>query len=255
MRRAQKLNWALVVVLAGAAGCEKLDTNRTVDSYGSFGEIVYREGCQRVAYTGQLAQKAAGQIQTVDVAGTLGHSVCVEGAAPPTDSPAKLTAIVGQKSLLVSTVDAILPKDFLDTLEAFLEQLLPLSDDGTMQTAIASLGDLMGQMHDDPDFGPALSRLARAQRLSPDEDRGRPGAHHRQLSEHRRLHGQDAVADPARRRRLSRVQAAPDRRVDGAVDDAAGGGAERSRSHAAPRAQLDGLDASRSGHGHRSARW
>ena len=50
-------------------GCSKLDTNRTVDSYSSFGEIVYRESCQRVAYTGQLDQKAAGQIATVDVSG------------------------------------------------------------------------------------------------------------------------------------------------------------------------------------------
>ncbi|MCU1279577.1 MAG: hypothetical protein JWM53_3123, partial [bacterium] len=159
MRRTQKLAF-VVLLAAAAAGCEKLDTTRTVDSYGSFGEIIYREGCQRVAYTGQLAQKAAGQIQTVDVAGKLGQSVCVDGAAPPGDAPAKLTTIVGQKSLLVATVDLILPKDFLDTLEAFMEQLLPLSDDGTMEHAIASLGDLLGTMAADPDFGPALSRLA-----------------------------------------------------------------------------------------------
>lgn len=146
--------------MVASAGCEKLDTQRTVDSYGSFGEIVYRESCQRVAYTGQLAQRQAGQIATVDVSGQLGNAVCVQGAAPPADAPPKLTTIVGQKPTLVSTVDAILPKDFLDTLEAFLEQLLPLSDDGTMERAIASLGDLLGTMAGDPDFGPALARLA-----------------------------------------------------------------------------------------------
>ncbi len=159
MRRSQKLTFVLFVV-AGAAGCDKLDTNRTVDTYSSFGEIVYRESCQRVAYTGQLAQKAAGQIQTVDVSGALGNSVCVQQAAPPANAPAKLTTIVTQRPSLIATVDAITPKDFLDTLEAFLEQLLPLSDDGTMETAIASLGDLLGTMSQDPDFGPALSRLA-----------------------------------------------------------------------------------------------
>jgi hypothetical protein len=148
------------MLVVAAVGCDKLDTTRTVDSYGSFGEIIYREGCQRVAYTGQLAQKAAGQIQTVDVSGQLGNAVCVQGAAPPADAPAKLSTIVTQKSELVSTVDAILPKDFLDTLEAFLEQLLPLSDDGTMEHAISSLGDLLGTMAADPDFGPALARLA-----------------------------------------------------------------------------------------------
>ena len=140
--------------------CDKLDTTRTVDPYGSFGEAIYREGCQRVAYTGQLAQKAAGQIATVDVSGRLGHSVCVDGNAPPADAPAKLQTIVQQKAKLIATVDTMLPKSFLDTLETFLEQLLPLSDDGTMERAIASLGDLLGTMADDPDFSPALARLA-----------------------------------------------------------------------------------------------
>ena len=32
-----------------------------------------------------------------------------------------------------------------------MEQLLPLSDDGTMQKSIASLGDLLGTMAADPD--------------------------------------------------------------------------------------------------------
>jgi hypothetical protein len=147
-------------LVAATAACDKLDTNRTVDSYGSFGEIVYREGCQRVAYTGQLQQKAAGVISTVDVSGKLGHDVCVNGAAPPTSAPAKLATIVQQKAELISTVDNITPHDFLDTLEHFLEQLLPLSDDGTMERAISSLGDLLGTMAADADFGPALARLA-----------------------------------------------------------------------------------------------
>jgi len=84
MRRAQKLTLFTLALVAG--GCEQLDTNRTVEPYGTFGEIIYREGCQRVAYTGQLAQKAAGQIQTVDVSGGLGRSVCVNNAPPPTDA-------------------------------------------------------------------------------------------------------------------------------------------------------------------------
>src|SRR6185503_6666057 len=131
-----------------------------VDPYSSFGAIVYREGCQRVAYTGQLAQKAAGQIQTVDVSGSLGHAVCVDGMPAPAGAPPQLPAIVKEKNTLIATVDTILPRDFLDTLENFLEQILPLSDDGTMETAISSLGKLLGTMHDDPDFSPALARLA-----------------------------------------------------------------------------------------------
>lgn len=148
-------------VAAAAAGCDKpLDTTRVVEPYGTFGEIIYREGCQRVAYTGQLAQREAGTIQTVDVSGQLGHSVCVDNAPPPATAPAKLATIVTQKAELVATVDSIAPKDFLDTLEGFLEQLMPLADDGTMERAIKATGDLLGIMKDDPDFSPALARLA-----------------------------------------------------------------------------------------------
>ena len=60
MRRTQRLTLFTLVLVAGG-GCDKLDTNRTVDPYGSFGEIIYREGCQRVAYTGHLAQKVVEQ--------------------------------------------------------------------------------------------------------------------------------------------------------------------------------------------------
>jgi hypothetical protein len=153
----------VTTVLTGAclAGCDdNFDTTRVGDPYTSFGGIIYREGCQRVAYTGELAQKAAGERQTVDVSGALGKSVCVDNMPPPADAPLKLKAMPGQKDSLIATVDAILPKPFLSDLENFLEQLLPLHDDGTMQTAIKSLGDLLGTMHDDPDFSPALAHLA-----------------------------------------------------------------------------------------------
>ena len=156
MHRAIALSF---VSIFAAAGCDQLDTNRTVEAYSSFGAAVYREGCQRVAYTGQLDQKAAGQIQTVDVQGKLGRSVCVDGNAPAADAPPQLKAIVGQKDLLIATADAAAPKDFLSTLETFLEQLLPLTDDGTMQAAVSSLGDLLGTLAHNPDFGPALARL------------------------------------------------------------------------------------------------
>jgi hypothetical protein len=157
MYRAIVLSFVFVVA---AAGCDQIDTNRTVQPYSSFGAAVYQEGCQRVAYTGQLDQKAAGQIATVDVAGTLGTSVCVNNQTPPMTSPVQLQAIVGQKPLIVATADAAAPKDFLSTLENFLEQLLPLTDDGTMPDAVASLGDLLGTLAANPDFGPSLSRLA-----------------------------------------------------------------------------------------------
>jgi hypothetical protein len=161
MTRFVKTVLVTTVLSSLLAGCsDDLDTTNTIEPYTSFGGIIYREGCQRVAYTGQLAQKEAGQIQTVDVSGALGRSVCVDGSPPPAGAPDKLTAIVQQKDLLIATVDLILPKDFLNTLEGFLEALAPLADDDTMPHAIQSLGNLLDVMAKDPDFAPALARLA-----------------------------------------------------------------------------------------------
>jgi hypothetical protein len=142
-------------------GCDKpLDTNRTVDSYSSFGEVIYREGCQRVAWTGELAQKAAGIKDTVDVGAVTATAVCRDNMPAPADSPDKLKAIQVQRDLLIATVDLILPKDFLHDMETFLEALLPLQDDGTMENSIKSVADLLDTMYKDPDFTPALARLA-----------------------------------------------------------------------------------------------
>src|SRR5262249_16376622 len=92
--------------------------------------------------------------------GALGRSVCVDNNQAPPDAPEKLKAIQGQKDLLVSTVNLILPQPFLSDLEGFLEAILPLADDGTTPAAIQSLGVLLGIMHDDHAFPPALARLA-----------------------------------------------------------------------------------------------
>lgn len=151
--------WIAVGALAAAACQSELDTTRTPDPYSSFGDVIYREACQRVAYLGQLEQKAAGQLDRVDVSGSLGRSVCVDGQTPPTGAPPRLFAIAGQHGDVTSTVDAILPQPFLATLETFLERLLPLYDDGTLERAIGGLGDLLGMLHDGPEVTPALARL------------------------------------------------------------------------------------------------
>jgi hypothetical protein len=164
----------LVAAAAGLGGCDQLDTSRTVETYATFGDAVYRESCQRVAYTGQLDQLKAGQINKVDVSGALGRSVCVDGVAPDAGAPPQLSAIFADKSKLVPLVNTILPGEdqnpppeevdqglpFLTRLESFLESMLPTADDGVMQHAVDSLSNVLRTMRDDPDFPTALSRLA-----------------------------------------------------------------------------------------------
>src|SRR6476646_6707735 len=113
MTRFVKTVAVTTVIGLGLVGCGDLDTTNTVEPYTTFGGVIYREGCQRVAYTGQLAQKQAGLRDTVDVSGALGRSVCVDGTMAPADSPDKLKTIQQQKDVLVATVDAILPNAFL----------------------------------------------------------------------------------------------------------------------------------------------
>jgi hypothetical protein len=150
----------IAAVLVAASACQPdLDTTRTPDSYSSFGDAIYRETCQRVAYTGQLAQQQAGEIQRVDVSGSLGRDVCVMGEAPPAGAPDALVAIAGEHPEVTATVDGLLPQPFLASLETFLEQILPLYDDGTMENAIGGLSKLLGAMHDDPDFPSAFARI------------------------------------------------------------------------------------------------
>jgi hypothetical protein len=147
------------LAIAATACQPSLDTTRTPDSYTTFGAVIYREACQRVAYTGQLAQQAAGEIERVDVSGALGHGVCVAGDPPPPGAPLKLAAIVEQHPEIVANVDTILPPPLLSSLERFLEQILPLYDDGTMDRAVTGIGNLLGAMAADPDVPPALARL------------------------------------------------------------------------------------------------
>lgn len=150
-----------LLVFVGLVGaCQpELDTARTPDSFSSFGAAIYREGCQRVAYTGQLAQRDAGLISQVDVSGSLGHAVCVDGQAPPSGAPPKLVAILGQRPAVIDMVDATLPQPFLSTLETFLERILPLYDDATVEKAIAGISSVLDIMANDPEVSPALARL------------------------------------------------------------------------------------------------
>jgi hypothetical protein len=151
----------LTTVITAVGACtQDIDTTQKVDSYSSFGEAIYREGCQRVAWTGELAQQAAGERTTVDVSATTATAVCRDNMPAPMDSPDKLKAIQVQRDLLIKTVDLILPKDFLSDLQTFMLALLPLQDDGTMEKSIASVADLLDVMYKDPNFTLALSRLA-----------------------------------------------------------------------------------------------
>jgi hypothetical protein len=152
---------ALPLLLLG--GCEPdLDTTRTSARRPgeSFGAVVYGEACQRVAWISQLDEKSAGLRTTVDATGQAYAPVCLDDMPAPADAPRKLQALQSQRAPLVAAVDVALPKPFLDPLESFLEAIVPLDDDGTMEKAIRSVATVLQKMIDDPAFGDSLARMA-----------------------------------------------------------------------------------------------
>jgi hypothetical protein len=155
---------AAFALLAAAlvGGCEPdLDTNRQkVPRGGTFGQIVYGEACQRVAYLAELEARVADPNLTVDVTGQKYAPTCGPDDAPaPGDSPPKVVALQRERSIIAAAVDAILPKDFLDSMEKFLEAIVVLDDDGTMEATMRSVGGVLQQMIDDPAVTPALARM------------------------------------------------------------------------------------------------
>src|SRR4051812_15729860 len=104
----------VTTVLSFCVACDApLDTTRNAEPYSSFGQAVYREGCQRVAYTSSLDDREAGRAATVDVSGALSKLVCVAGEPAPADAPAKVQAIRAQRDALIAAVDAALPREQL----------------------------------------------------------------------------------------------------------------------------------------------
>ena len=49
----------------------------------TLGEIAYAETCQRLAYSGELADYNAGRRPTLDASGVGYRAMCRDGAAPP----------------------------------------------------------------------------------------------------------------------------------------------------------------------------
>ncbi len=154
----RRIPWGLSTLLFASCIAE-LDTSRETPARGTFGEIVYREACQRVAYTAQLDEQAAGKRATVDVTGHAFGEICTANKPVPMNAPIKLKALQGQRSPIITAVDAILPKDFLSSLESFLIAIQPLNDDGTMTETMSKTGQLLGQLKADGDLTAALARL------------------------------------------------------------------------------------------------
>jgi hypothetical protein len=146
----------LTLPICLAACAPDLDTTRQVAPRGdTLGAIIYQEACQRVAYVAEVEE---GRPQ-VDVSGQKYRATCVMNAPAPPDAPIKLVALQGQRPVLVSALDRLLPEDLQSPTRLFLTSLAPAYDDGTMEDVIGRLADVLGRAQADAELAPALVRL------------------------------------------------------------------------------------------------
>jgi hypothetical protein len=143
---------------AAAMGCGVDLGPRVSPPSRSFGEIVYREACQRVTYTAELEERRAGQPRAIDASGTAYRAFC-SGAAPPLTAPLVAGALFAQRPQIVGAVDDTFPAPLLDPLDRYLRALRPLEDDGTVAQVVTGAGSLLARLGDNGDAVLALSRL------------------------------------------------------------------------------------------------
>lgn len=161
MRRSRSLLFAALVAVSSPAGCaEPLDTTRVVSVRGTLGEEIYRNVCERIS-SSELPTDVSGQRMSALCQGT---SHTLSDGMPP---PPRLAALDHDRARLVAALDAALPTDLHDDLRGFLADLLPLYDDGTIQSQTRVLANFVTELMTDRDTIGTLARLGQREGYLP----------------------------------------------------------------------------------------
>lgn len=127
----------------------------------TLGQIVYSQACQRVAYSGELAQYQAGQRPGLDASGVRYRPMCsgTQDVAPPGDAPTVMQAVRAERQGIVSSVDQAVPQSLEDPLDQAMRAMLPALDGGEATAAASAAGAVVQAMAADPAVPLALTRL------------------------------------------------------------------------------------------------
>lgn len=142
MRRWSAGGLVLLVSLTGS-DCDVDLGVRPKPAARSFGEIVYTEVCERVAYSAELAEVQAGQRPALDSAGVAYRSMCRGGQPPPAGSPPVLTAVHANRKTIIEEVNAGLPEGILTPLDLTLRRSLPALDGAAGRLSVLRTGELL----------------------------------------------------------------------------------------------------------------
>jgi|GEM_PF-5857531 len=127
----------------------------------TFGAVVFRELCQRIAYEESLTLRQNGFVSLFDVSGMSYRPVCMGEDAGPILSqiPPRLQTWIKLRQDFVDAVNQTVPKDKLDALDAYLRTLKPLQDDGTLPFILQKSAQILNQLSQDQAFLSALVHL------------------------------------------------------------------------------------------------
>jgi len=155
----------------GPAACEADLGERAPQNGGSFGAIVFREACQRVTYSAELATPG----HPVDVSGQSSRTLCLSDAKPGDDADPAVRALFSQRENIVTGVNSGVPDqpdDLQSALDGYLRAVQPLQDDGTLVMLIERVATVLTKMAADDGVVKGLERLGHVDGIRPASSAG-----------------------------------------------------------------------------------
>ncbi len=125
----------------------------------SFGEVIYQEVCERVAFTSELEQWQNGQRPFIDASGVAYRPMCNVAAAPPSSAAPIMHSVAAERPTIVTEVNHAIPEALLDPLDQALRNMLPALDGPAGQKMLLGASDVLLRMGADPQVVGSLGRL------------------------------------------------------------------------------------------------
>lgn len=163
---------ASLLLLVVASGCDIDIGTRVPLPSQSLGQAVYRESCQRIAYTAQLAEQQAEKRQQVDASGVRFRAMCSDGQAVPVGAPQVMHAVSALRPTIVSAIDEAVPSPLYDDFDRTLRAMMPsLEGEQPEQTALL-FGQALVQLGSSDAAMAAMARLGSRDGFVPKERAG-----------------------------------------------------------------------------------
>lgn len=161
-----------MLIVGSTLGCDIDIGTRVPLPSQSLGQAVYRESCQRIAYTAQLSEKQAGKRSVVDASGVSFAAMCTDGQAVPEGAPVVMNAVAAVRPNLITAVDQMVPPTLYDDFDRALRAMMPaLEGPEPEQTALLA-GQQLVQLAQSDAAMAAMARLGSREGFVPRERSG-----------------------------------------------------------------------------------